>query len=128
MTIIYHITTKDAWETALSSSIGQAVSASEYRDNSLKSEGFIHCSTADQLLTPANAFYHGQHGLILLCIHQEQLTHPVVYEDLYDSGIEFPHIYGPINPNAVIKTVAFPPNADGSFSLPPELNPNPPSK
>jgi len=123
MTTIYHITTATAWKTACPLGGAGAVSANEYRDDSLKSEGFIHCSTAAQLLKPANEFYHGQHGLILLCINEKLLTHPVIYEDLYDSGIEFPHIYGAINLNAIIKTVNFPPNADGSFSLPLEIKP-----
>jgi uncharacterized protein (DUF952 family) len=43
---------------------------------------------------------------------------PVVYEDCYDSGQAFPHIYGPLNVDAVVNVVDFPPGKDGFFSLP----------
>ena len=90
----------------------------------LDNEGFIHCSTPAQLLIPANAIYRGQQDLILLCIDPGKLTNKLVYEDCYESGIQFPHVYGDINLDAVIKTIPFPPNGDGSFSLPDSLNDN----
>lgn len=46
----------------------------------------------------------------------------VVYEDCYETGTKFPHIYGPLNLEAVLGVVDFPANADGSFSLPPLIN------
>ena len=84
-------------------------------------EGFIHCSTPEQVLTPANAIFRGQTDLILLCIDPSKIYANIIYEDCYESGIEFPHIYGAINIDAVIKTVNFPPNDDGTFSLPSNL-------
>ena len=56
--IIYHITSRTAWEAA------QA--AGEYSPDSLKTEGFIHASTGEQVADTANRFYHGQKGLVLL--------------------------------------------------------------
>ncbi len=110
MNIILHITTREAWQTA--------VFANTYRADSFDSEGFIHCSTLDQVLIPANAMFQGRQGLVLLCIDPDRLTHRLVYEDCYESGIEFPHIYGPLNVEAVLDVVDFPPNEDGTFSLP----------
>lgn len=112
--MIYHITEKLAWETAVSQN--QA-----YTAPSLQTEGFIHCSTAAQILGPANALFHGQQGLILLCIQPAAVTAVIKYEDCYDHGDQFPHIYGTLNLEAVVSVVPFPPNADGSFSLPPTL-------
>jgi uncharacterized protein (DUF952 family) len=116
MTIILHITTQEAWQTA--------VAAGEYRADSLASEGFIHCSTAEQVLMPANQLYTGQTDLILLTIHPAKLTAELVYEDCYETGHQFPHVYGPLNLDAVTGFVAFPPNRDGTFSLPAELRKN----
>ena len=114
MTIILHITTQDAWQTA--------VAIGEYHADSLVSEGFIHCSTAEQVLMPANQLYPGQTELILLTINPANLTAELIYEDCYETGHQFPHIYGPLNLDAVTGFIEFPPNPDGTFSLPDELN------
>jgi len=108
--MIYHITTPAAWQAA------QA--AGEYTDPSLETAGFIHFSTADQLLIPANGMFHGRTDLMLLCVDEEELSGRLVYEDCYESGIRFPHLYAPLNLDAVRDVIDFPCNADGSFSLP----------
>ena len=111
MTPILHITRWQDWQAA------QAVGA--YRADSLAAEGFIHCSTPAQALKPANEMFHGQTGLALLVIDPARVTAVIRYEDCYETGMAFPHIYGPLNLDAVVKVVDFPPNADGAFSLPP---------
>jgi uncharacterized protein (DUF952 family) len=106
--MILHISTRTDWEAA----------GAFYAPASLESEGFIHCSTPEQILLPANAMFRGQEGLVLLCIDPARVTAEIVYEDCYESGQEFPHIYGRLNKEAVIKVVDFPPHRDGTFSLP----------
>lgn len=107
---ILHITTEEAWQTA--------VAAGEYHADSLAREGFIHCSTVEQVLMPANQLFVGQTDLILLIVDSAKLMAKLVYEDCYETGHQFPHIYGPLNLEAVTGFVAFPPNPDGTFSLP----------
>lgn len=92
-----------------------------YRVASLESEGFIHCSTVSQVLRPANRLFRGQTGLVLLCIDCSLVPHRIVYEDCYDSGEAYPHIYGPLPWDAVRAVVPFPPGPDGRFSLPEDL-------
>jgi uncharacterized protein (DUF952 family) len=101
----------------------------EYRAPSLESEGFIHCSTEKQIVRVANSFYAGQHGLVLLVIDPSQLqaelrweppAHPSPQADLPPTNELFPHIYGPINIEAVTKVLDFEPDVDGNFS-PPEM-------
>lgn len=110
MTTILHITTKEAWETA--------VSSGSYQADSLYTEGFIHCSTPEQVLGPANALFRGQQNLVLLIIRPQHVNANIVYEDCYQSGQAFPHIYGPLNLDAVTAVIDFPSNEDGTFSLP----------
>ncbi len=121
MDTILHITKREDWETLTLSGAETAVTTPSYRADSLEIDGFIHCSTMEQVLKPANEMFHGQTGLVLLVIDSAKVQAEIVYEDCYESGQEFPHIYGPLNLDAVVKVVDFPPNADGSFSLPGKL-------
>lgn len=111
--MIYHMIKLAEWETA--------VLHQTYSPASIEQEGFIHCSTKNQILFPANQLYRGQPDLQLLCIDPAKVTADIVFEDCYESGMAFPHIYGPLNLNAVVKVVPFPCRADGTFSLPPDL-------
>lgn len=111
--MILHITTQEEWKAALD--------AGSYRADSLETEGFIHCSTAGQVIGVANERFHGRADLVLLCIDPAHLDAALIYEDCYETGQQFPHIYGPLNLNAVVAVVDFPPDADGSFTLPVEV-------
>ena len=118
---IYHIVSRDDWDAA------QA--AGSYKPASLAAQGFVHCSTREQVVETANRFFHGQDGLVLLCIAVSRLRVPVRYEPPDMPGHTtnaaqalFPHVYGPVNPVAVVGVLQFPARADGSFALPPELS------
>lgn len=119
MNIILHITTKKEWEQALVEGI--------YLTPSLKSEGFIHCSTFEQVLMIANRFFSNQHDLLILCINRALLKSKLIYEapvtHLFDAAenLLFPHIHGPLYTNEVVKAVPFPSHADGTFELPQEV-------
>ncbi len=118
MTIILHITRRQQWE--------QARSAGAYRADTLDSEGFIHCSTIDQVIEVANAYYRGQRDLVLLLIEAEKVAPEIRYEGPpgEHAGADaplFPHIYGPLNLEAVVGVVDFAPGEDGRFSLPDEV-------
>jgi uncharacterized protein (DUF952 family) len=102
---ILHITTRPDWQAALE--------AGEYRADSLDSEGFIHCSTSEQIAATANRFYVGQSDLLLLHIDPELLAAELRWEPA--DGQDFPHIYGPINLDAVVGVEAFDPNGQGVF-------------
>jgi uncharacterized protein (DUF952 family) len=110
MPTILHITPLAAWE--------QASAAGELRPESLESEGFIHASTFDQVVRVANAFYAGQKGLVLLCIDTNRVHSPIQWERAVDADDTFPHIYGPLNADAVTEVLTFEPDAEGHFTLP----------
>ncbi len=86
----------------------------------LETEGFIHLSGRDQVLTPANLFYAGRTDLSLLTIDEEALTSQVVREPGTGTDVLFPHLYGPLNLDAITGIVPFPPNADGKFEALPD--------
>lgn len=116
--MIFHITSRTNWDAA------QA--AGEYLADSLSSEGFIHCSTLAQVLPVAEKFYKGQGDLVLLMIEPARLTSTLKWEAPsggtpppgVPEGDPFPHIYGPINLEAVINVFDFIRDSNGDFQLP----------
>lgn len=116
--MIYHLVIRSQW-----SAVGRAKT---YAPPSLAAEGFIHCSTLDQLAPTANALFRGVDDLVVLCIDEARLRAPLRFEypaNAADarSGERFPHLYGPLNAEAVTATVDFPCSADGTFTTPAEL-------
>ncbi len=112
MATILHITTASQWQEA------QAVRC--YRGDTLDSQGFIHTSEPRQVVGVADAIFRGRTDLVLLVIDPERVQAPIRY-DAAPNGDRFPHIYGPLNLDAVIGVLPFPPRPDGTFALPPEV-------
>lgn len=113
MAIILHITSRRDWEGA------QA--AGSYRADTLASEGFIHCSTPEQAIPVANLVFRGRPDLVLLCIDPGRVAAEIRYENLEGGEESFPHVYGPLNLDAVIQVFDLPPGEGGRFTLPVEL-------
>ena len=105
---IYHITEAATWERE------RATGA--YRAGSLATEGFIHCSHAGQVLRVANERYRGKPGLVLLSLQCDRLTHELRWENTEGGSELFPHVYGPLDLEAVTRVEVFAPGADGRFS------------
>ena len=78
-----------------------------------RADGFVHCSTEEQVLRVANRFFAGRRDLVLLHIDPSRLSALVVWEDA--EGEDFPHVYGPIETAAVATTEPFPCGPDGTF-------------
>lgn len=108
--MVLHITTRGAWAISLV--------AGEHRAPSLEMEGFLHMSTPAQVVESAARHYRGVPDLVLLCIEVDRLTAPLRYEFASARGEEFPHLYGPLNLDAVTAVVDLVEDASG-FTLPP---------
>lgn len=111
MGLIYHIANAADWQ--------QAQASGEYRKSTrgrtLEQQGFIHASTAEQVAPVANAVYVGDQGLLVLVIDETRVKPAIVYEPVPDWDKPFPHIYGPLNINAVVKTFPLPQDDQGLF-------------
>jgi uncharacterized protein (DUF952 family) len=92
---IFHVTSKENWEAAMA--------AGAYEAPSLQSEGFIHLSEAHQVAGVLERFYAGQTNLVKLTVDPAKLSAVLKYEGATDVNEKFPHVYGPINIDAVIK-------------------------
>ena len=113
--MIYHITKPTIWNSGLSNGA--------YVPVEFDKDGFIHCSKEDQVLDVAGRYYSGQTELLLLRIEPSRLTSKLVYENLIGGDEQFPHIYGPLNINAVDSTAEFTMNSDGNFEFPVDWKP-----
>jgi uncharacterized protein (DUF952 family) len=109
--MILHICSAAEW---------QASDKSHYRCGSLDREGFIHCSTPEQLIEVAARLFHGRRDLVLLVIDPDRVTSEIRWEG-GGNGQFYPHIYGPLNVSAVIEVVRFEPDRHGDFALPAHL-------
>jgi uncharacterized protein (DUF952 family) len=94
MATIYHITSAADWKLALEKGF--------YTAPSMEMEGFIHCSEAHQVAGVLQRYFAGRDNLVKLVIDTNKLQHRLQYDFSESVKEEFPHVYGPINLDAVI--------------------------
>ena len=115
MARIFHLVPQQIWH--------DAKQKNRYQPPSLKETHFIHCSKADQILEVLKTLYKDcTEDLILLCINEQKVTPPVKYEVPLETPyclIEYPHIYGALNIDAVEEKKLLKRNEHGNFILPP---------
>ena len=109
------------------SELDEARRAGSYAPPSLENEGFIHCSTERQVVETANLFFNGQRDLVIIVIDESRLKAELKHEPPASMGHErtdglFPHLYGPLNLDAVAAVHEFPCDAEGRFALPAALS------
>lgn len=92
--LIYHIVLPEVWENFKEKE--------EYEAESLCSEGFIHCSFAEQLDGVLQRYYKGAEKVLILSLDTEKLTSELVNEPSTNNEI-YPHIYGKINKSAIVE-------------------------
>jgi uncharacterized protein (DUF952 family) len=103
----FHLARRDEWEAQRHTS--------GYRPSAFFVEGFVHCTDGlDLLLTPANAYFAGEAGpFVALEIDLSRVAAMVRYDA---APPIYPHIYGPIEPSAVVATYLAERDPDGTFT------------
>lgn len=104
--ITYHIAHKDEWEAQKG---GDA-----YKPGVFDADGFIHCTNGLDLLTEiANMFYkNSPEERTVLVLDASNVESHIRYDDPEE---KFPHIYGALNPSAVIAELPVARAKDGTF-------------
>ncbi|MDG5789674.1 DUF952 domain-containing protein [Evansella sp. AB-P1] len=107
--MIYHVVRRNDWEKWQQDDV--------YWPESVDKEGFIHCSTKEQMISIGNDLFPEEKELLLLKINSKEVESLVVLEDLSESGIMFPHIYGHLNLDAIKSVKEIRRNEDGVFNF-----------
>ncbi len=95
---IFHLAVPDDWVVAFA--VGEYTMST--RGVTLEQEGFIHCSTREQMQETANRFYGDLDHLVVLTIDPQLVASPIVFEPPAPGmDVLFPHIYGPLPIGAV---------------------------
>ena len=97
---IYHLISRQGLD---------AQSDSEFiLDDTNMASGFIHCCTAEQLPgVIARYFPSDNSNLMVVELNPDALSEELLWEPATDSDGLFPHIYGPINRDAIIGVEAY---------------------
>jgi uncharacterized protein (DUF952 family) len=108
--MIYHMCRADEWAVA--------VETGTYRGSSQDlADGFIHFSTAAQIVESAKKHRAGQDGLLLVAVDAKTLGDRVKWEPSRD-GDRFPHLYGPLDPAESASVRPLPLGGDGLHVFP----------
>jgi len=109
---------------ALAADWAAAQAAGEYRvstrGRTLEEEGFIHCSRIEQSVGVAARYFGGAGPLVRLYVDRSRVSSPVVDDAVPAQDDWYPHIYGPLNLDAVIAISPTDPEraADPSWASP----------
>lgn len=105
---IFHLALADDWDAAQTSG-SYSVSTLGL---DLAEVGFIHCAQDHQVAGVHERFYSEvADELLLLTIDTDRLTWPWQLDDVPGEPSPFPHIYGPLNVDAVVSAEPFRPSA-----------------
>ena len=97
MPVIFHVTTAAVWEEAKAKGF--------YEHPSLNDEGYIHCSQDHQVAGVLERYFSGQKNLVKLVIDTDKLTSKYIFDWSPTTQDTFPHVYGPINADAVTDVI-----------------------
>jgi uncharacterized protein (DUF952 family) len=109
--LLYHITTEQQWQDAKGSG--------EYLPKEYIADGFVHASFYRQLKQTADFFFSSFARVVVLEIDQQLLDCEVIVENTTGGSELFPHIYGKLPEEAVIRTFVIENDEEKGFVIPP---------
>src|SRR6266550_5225323 len=110
---IFHITTEEDWTRAQAEGTYPASTSGL----TLAQVGFVHCAFEEQVARVANVFFPGLAKLLVLRIAIHKLNAEVRYENLEGGDELFPHVYGPLNLDAIVGVMPLLPGRDDTFTF-----------
>lgn len=107
--MIYHICKKKDWENALENGF--------YKPENYEKDGFIHFSKAEQVCDTANRYYKKIKDLVVLEVEDREDTFVRFENPPENPGVLFPHYYGILPVEKVLRVLPFPKQEDGTYPI-----------
>lgn len=107
--LIFHVTTEEYFQDHKVNN--------RYQPESLDSKGFIHCSKGTQIEATANRIFPDRDEILLLIIDISTLSSDVKYDMDEQTGEKYPHIYGPLNIDAIMDKLTIYAEDNGDFNI-----------
>lgn len=111
--VILHCMKKSTWEERKNKEF--------WGNRNMEADGFIHCSSVEYFWRVAPNFKDIKDEMVLVCIDEDKLNAEVRYEDGDHCGRAYPHVYGLINREAIVKVLPFLRKEDGTYIKNPEF-------
>jgi uncharacterized protein (DUF952 family) len=108
--LIYKIASRALWQAAEAKGVFDGAPIDH-------ADGYIHFSTAAQVVETADRHFAGQNDLLLIAIKADKLGPALRYE-ASRGGDLFPHLYGPLPLDSVLWMRPLPLGADGKHEFP----------
>lgn len=105
--VTYHLVPEPVWS--------ERGGAEMYLPEAYEADGFIHLTNGlDELVKVANMFYTSDdRDYLVLALDMNRISSEVRYDD---PDNVYPHVYGPLNTDAVLGTFTAERGADGTFT------------
>jgi uncharacterized protein (DUF952 family) len=116
MTLVFHIAQRAEWEAADLADPG-------YAPEAFAAEGFIHCSTRDQVLASGERHLPGHQDLLLVALEADDLGADLRFEPSPSVGQDFPHLYRRILRGDVRGLASFARDEGGAYTFPDRFEP-----
>ena len=92
--LIYHVALPEVWD--------HFKTRPSYQPESLKTEGFIHCSYENQLEDVLKRYFNNAGKVYIITLDKSKILAKLVEEPSTNNEV-YPHIYGRLNHSAVIE-------------------------
>lgn len=107
MKLIIHVALQSEWD--------RFKNLSHYETSTLETEGFIHCSDVHYFWRVAPIFKSVSEPLVVLVLDESLIDSVVKYESIETEGRAYPHIYGKLNTDSVIKVLPYFKDDEGNW-------------
>lgn len=108
---IYKICTRAEWDAAVETGRFEGAPVD-------LADGYIHFSTAGQVIETARRHFAGQTDLVLVAVDVNALGPDLKWEPSRGGDL-FPHLFCPLPASAAVSVVALPLGGDGMHQFPP---------